>query len=128
MALPAAAGGLAAAALLPDSQPASCWLAGDDKGKAAATEVKGNSMLDDDTLQCAICFDLCVRPVTVRLHGLVGRVAMRHVGGLLPLVCSQVAADLLTKAAVYPCHCRPPASTTSASSASRCVLFVGAAR
>ncbi|KAL4447318.1 hypothetical protein ABPG77_007351 [Micractinium sp. CCAP 211/92] len=35
------------------------------KGKAAATEKEeGSSVLDDDTLKCAICFDLCVRPVT----------------------------------------------------------------
>jgi hypothetical protein len=31
-------------------------------GKAAA---KDEHALDDDTLQCAICFDLCVRPITV---------------------------------------------------------------
>ncbi len=38
------------------------------KGKAAATEKEeGSSVLDDDTLKCAICFDLCVRPVTVSL-------------------------------------------------------------
>ncbi|KAL4443565.1 hypothetical protein ABPG75_011302 [Micractinium tetrahymenae] len=37
----------------------------DDKGKAAAGEKEeGSSALDDDTLKCAICFDLCVRPVT----------------------------------------------------------------
>ncbi|PSC72511.1 E3 ubiquitin-ligase ORTHRUS 2-like [Micractinium conductrix] len=36
----------------------------DDKGKSAAGEKKDCSLLDDDTLKCAICFDLCVRPVT----------------------------------------------------------------
>ncbi|EFN57966.1 hypothetical protein CHLNCDRAFT_20354 [Chlorella variabilis] len=36
----------------------------DDKAKAAAGEEKDSSLLDDDTLKCAICFDLCVRPVT----------------------------------------------------------------
>lgn len=40
--------------------------AADDKGKAAAKENNDNDLLDDDTLKCAICFDLCVRPVTVR--------------------------------------------------------------
>lgn len=40
----------------------------DDKGKVVASEKEeGSSALDDDTLKCAICFDLCVRPVTVRL-------------------------------------------------------------
>lgn len=39
----------------------------EDKGKGAAGEKEeGSSALDDDTLKCAICFDLCVRPVTVR--------------------------------------------------------------
>lgn len=37
----------------------------EDKGKGAAGEKEeGSSALDDDTLKCAICFDLCVRPVT----------------------------------------------------------------
>jgi E3 ubiquitin-protein ligase UHRF1 len=37
----------------------------EDKGKSAASRSEAaDSLLDDDTLKCAICFDLCVRPVT----------------------------------------------------------------
>jgi len=40
--------------------------AAEDKGKGAASKSEAaDSLLDDDTLKCAICFDLCVRPVTV---------------------------------------------------------------
>lgn len=41
--------------------------AGEDKGKGPKQEEEGEGGLDDDTLKCAICFDLCVRPVTVSL-------------------------------------------------------------
>ena len=43
--------------------------AGEDKGKGTSEAEGGSSLLDDDTLKCAICFDLCVRPVTVRRPG-----------------------------------------------------------
>lgn len=53
-------------------------LAADDKGKAAAKE-NTDSGLDDDTLKCAICFDLCVRPVTVRgVDNLCGALALQQ--------------------------------------------------
>lgn len=39
--------------------------ASDAKGKEREGS-KGPAALDDDTLKCTICHDLCVRPVTVR--------------------------------------------------------------
>lgn len=52
----------------PANQPTNplCCAAAEDKGKGAASEAQ-ESGLDDDTLKCAICFDLCVRPITVSL-------------------------------------------------------------
>ena len=36
------------------------------KAKATAEAKEEQSTLLDDTLKCAICFDLCERPITVR--------------------------------------------------------------
>lgn len=60
--------------LLPAATFAAVPCPADDKGKgkAAASEDQGGSGLDDDTLKCAICFDLCTRPVTVRGAGRAG--------------------------------------------------------
>lgn len=46
-------------------EPETTQASKEDKGKAAVGEDDDNmGKLDDDTLKCAICFDLCVRPIT----------------------------------------------------------------
>ena len=49
----------------------------------------------DDTLKCAFCFDLCVRPVTVRATSSRPSVALSS-GWACPYLC-QISSDKLAK-------------------------------
>lgn len=79
--------------------------AADDKGKSAAGEKKDCSLLDDDTLKCAICFDLCVRPVTVRC---LGATCARGAGLGRPKNASQSADGSADLEVLRVCRLRSP--------------------